>query len=196
MNHGERRLKHYDASATAPLLPLDLWMPGTELVRGLPAPLATWLTEPGLLGERIRAATGAPSGIRVVGERLGFLSGEQQALLESPAASCFMRQVELLGRGRPWVFAETLIPDHTLEHQPWLAELGPSSLGATLAAVAGVTRGPFEFAPLPASHPLAASALERGASKAAVLWARRSWFALYGRRLLVQEVFLPEAIGC
>jgi chorismate--pyruvate lyase len=140
-------LKHYDASTAAPLLPLDLWLSGPELLRGVPAGLAAWLTDAGLLTERIREAAGAAPSVRVVEERLGFLTGEQQALLEAPAASCFVRQVELCGAGRPWVFAESLIPDHTLELHPWLAELGDSSLGATLAAIPGVSRGPFEFAP-------------------------------------------------
>ena len=107
-----------------------------------------------------------------------------------------MRRVELVGAGRPWVFAESLVPDHTLELHPWLAELGDSSLGATLSAIPGVSRGPFEFAPLPAAHPLAASALGRLAQAPDVVWARRSWFALRGRRLLVQEVFLTEADRC
>jgi chorismate--pyruvate lyase len=189
-------VKHYDASIGAPLLPLDLWLSGPELLRGVPAELAAWLTDAGLLTERIRAAAGALPGVRVVEERLGFLTGEQQALLEAPAASCFVRQVELVGAGRPWVFAESLVPDHTLELHPWLAELGDSSLGATLAAIPGVARGPFEFAPLPAAHPLAASALGRLAAPPDVVWARRSWFALRGRRLLVQEVFLAEPGRC
>jgi chorismate--pyruvate lyase len=189
-------LKHYDASTAAPLLPLDLWLAGPQLLRGLPAELAGWLTETGLLTDRIRTASGAPASLRVVDERLGFLSAEQQALLQAPAASCLARQVELLGRGRPWVFAESLVPDHTLELHPWLAELGDSSLGATLDGIAGISRGPFEFAPLPAAHPLAASALARLEAAPGVVWARRSWFALRGRRLLVQEVLLPEAVRC
>jgi chorismate lyase len=189
-------LKHYDASTAAPLLPLDLWLSGPELLRGVPAGLAGWLTATGLLTERIRAAAGAPPSVRVVEERLGFLTGEQQVLLEAPAASCFVRQVELLGAGRPWVFAESLVPDHTLELHPWLAELGDSSLGATLAGIPGVSRGPLEFAPLPAAHPLAASALGRLARAPDVVWARRSWFALRGRRLLVQEVLLAEPDRC
>ena len=189
-------MKHYDASNAAPLLPLDLWMSGPELLRGLPAGLAAWLTDAGLLTERIRAASGAAPSVRVVEERLGFLTAEQQALLAAPAASCFVRRVELLGAGRPWVFAESLIPDHTLELHPWLAELGDSSLGATLAWLDGIDRGPFEYAPLPAAHPLAASALARQTEAPGVVWARRSWFALRGRRLLVQEVFLAEAGRC
>ena len=189
-------MKRYDATAAAPLLPLDLWLPGPQPPRGVPAGLAAWLTDTGLLTERIRAAARAAPGVRVVAERLGFLSAEQQALLEAPVASCFLRQVELVGAGRPWVFAESLIPDHTLELHPWLAELGDSSLGATLAAIAGVGRGAFEFAPLPAAHPLAKSALARVAGTPEVVWARRSWFALRGRRLLVQEVLLPGAERC
>jgi chorismate--pyruvate lyase len=189
-------VKHYDASSAAPLLPLDLWLSGPELLRGLPAGLASWLTDTGLLTDRIRAATGAAPAVRVVEERLGFLTAEQQALLEAPAASCFVRRVELLGAGRPWVFAESLVPDHTLELHPWLAEIGDSSLGATLAGISVVGRGPFEFAPLPAAHPLAASALARGARTPGVVWARRSWFELRGRRLLVQEVFLMDATEC
>jgi chorismate--pyruvate lyase len=191
-----RRLKHFDASTEAPLLPLDLWLPGPRLLRGVPAGVAAWLTDAGLLTDRIQAASGAPASVRVVAEQLGFLSAEQQALLEAPAASCFVRQVELLGRGQPWVFAESLIPDHTLELHPWLAELGDSSLGATLAGIAGISRGPFEFAPLPAAHPLAASALARQRAAPEVVWARRSWFALRGRRLLVQEVFLGGPGRC
>jgi len=182
--------------AAAPMLPLDLWVGGEHLAGRLPAPLASWLGEPGLLTDRIQAASGVPVAVRVVEERIAFLNGEQQALLEAPAASCFARRVELNSAGRTWVYAETLIPDHTLEAHPWLAELGDSSLGATLAACKDLVRGPFEFAPLPESHPLAGQALARSATRGDVVWARRSWFALAGRRLLVQEAFLPGTTQC
>jgi chorismate--pyruvate lyase len=191
-----RRTRRYDATHAAPLLPLDLWLPGAELLRGAPAEVAGWLMDTGPLSARVTAASGRPVRVRVVEERLGFLSAEQQALLEAPAASCFVRQAELVSGGRPWVYAESLIPDHTLELHPWLAELGDTSLGATLAGIAGIERGPFEIAPLPAAHPLAALAVARLASPPGAVWARRSWFALSRRRLLVQEVFLPEALAC
>ncbi|MBS0373580.1 MAG: chorismate lyase [Proteobacteria bacterium] len=182
-------MKPSSVSAAAPLLPLDLWLPGQEILRGAPAALVPWLTDPGLLTDRVREAAGAAVQVRVVEERLGFLSAEQRALLAAAADSCFVRRVELVAAGRPWVFAESLVPDHTLELHPWLAELGDSSLGTTLAGLAGIRRGAFEYAPLPAVHPLAAAALARRPG-AGVVWARRSWFELSGRRLLVQEVFL------
>ena len=182
--------------AAAPMLPLDLWVRSDDLAARLPAALAGWLGEPGLLTDRIHGASGAPVTVRVVEERIAFLNGEQQSLLEAPASSCFARRVELNSSGRTWVYAETLIPDHTLEAHPWLAELGDSSLGSTLAACKDLARGPFEFAPLPESHPLAVQALARSNARADVVWARRSWFALAGRRLLVQEVFLPGTTQC
>ena len=189
-------MKHIDVLSAAPLLPLDLWLAGQELLRGIAPEVRAWLTEPRPLSERIRAASGARATLRVIGERLAFLSAEQQALVEAPAASCLAVEAELAVHGRPWVYVESLIPDHTLEQHPWLAELGDSPLAATLDGVAGLERGPFEFAPLPPGHPLAVRALARVAPPHAAVWARRAWLALAGRRLLVQEVFLPGLGRC
>jgi len=184
------------AAERAPLLPLDLWTRDSALLRRAPLELAAWLVDPGLLTDRIRSQSGAPHDLKIVDERLGFLSAEQRALLEAPAESCFVREVELLAGPQAWVFAQTLVPDRTLELHPWLAELGRTPLGAMLAGLAGLERGPFEFATLPSRHPLAARALRARTGASDVLWARRSWFALGGRRLLVQEVVLPELGRC
>ena len=180
----------------AQLLPLDLWTRDSALLRRAQPGVAGWLVDPGLLTDRIRVESGAPHGLSIVDERVGFLSAEQRALLEAPVASCFVREVELLAGRHPWVFAQTLVPDHTLELHPWLAELGRTALGEMLGGVAGLERGPFEFATLPPQHPLAARALRARSGAPDVLWARRSWFALGGRRLLVQEVLLPELGRC
>ena len=184
------------ASTFAPLLPLEPWMAGAALLSAAPPELRDWLTEQGLLTDRIETACRAAAGLTLIEERQGVMTAEQQALLQAPAVSCFVRRIELTARGRPWVYAESLIPNHTLELHPWLALLGASSLGATLAACPDLSRGSFEFAPLPAAQPLAARALARAGARAAVVWARRSWFALADRRLLVQELFLPELGRC
>lgn len=177
---------------TSSLLPLELWMPGVELLRDVPDGLASWLTENGTLTARIRATSrDGRCRLRVLDQRVGFLTKEQQAVLDTAVASCFVREIELVAGEEPWVFAQTLVPDTTLELHPWLAELGDSPLGETLAEVGGLERGPFEYATLPAAHPLAARALEYADEEPDFLWARRSWFAIRGRRLLVQEVFLP-----
>ena len=189
-------MKNLAAPDRAPLLPLDLWTRDSALLRRVPLELAAWLVDPALLTDRIRVVSGGPHGLEIVDERAGFLSAEQRALLEAPSASCFVREVELLAGRQVWVFAQTLVPDRTLELHPWLAELGRTPLGAMLAGIARLDRGPFEFATLPPRHALAARALRACPGAADVLWARRSWFALSGHRLLVQEVFLPELGRC
>ncbi len=60
------------------------------------------------------------------------------------------------------------------------ATISVAALGARLAAIPGIVRGPLEFTLLCAPS---------------ALWARRSWYEMDGDRLMVQEVFLPEALA-
>src|SRR5688572_1188296 len=136
--------------------------------------VAAWLLETGLLTERLRAYSDA-------------------AVLQAAGLTAFVREIELTCDGRPWVFAQTLIPQSTLIRQRWLSTLGGAALGERLAAVPGLERGPLEFTRLVAGDRLYHRALRERADPPASLWARRSWFAIAGDRLLVQEVFLPEA---
>jgi len=66
-------------------------------------------------------------------------------------------------------------------------------LDETLDGLSGVERSSYEYAWLPADHPLAAAALGEADIKPAGLWARRARVALRGAPLLMQEVFLPAA---
>ncbi|GEM_PF-4961049 len=180
-------MKSLNSATEAPLLPLELWVPGADLLREVPPALRAMLSEPG----PVRAL-----GARLIEQRLGFLNREQQERVAAPAASCLVRDEMLLEAGRPRIFVEALIPDCTLELHPWLGELGDASLGATLSGAGRIEQGAFEFAPLPASHPLAARAVDGLAAPPAMLWARRAWYGLGGRRLLIHELFLPEPAPC
>jgi chorismate lyase len=178
------------------LLPMDLWTADAGLLRGVPDVCESWLRETGLLTARITTETGRKCVLRVVDQRLDFLTGEHQAVLQVPAGTCFVREIQLCDGATPWVYAQTIVPDATLELHPWLAELGETSLGETLAGIASLERGPTEYATLPAMHPLAEAALRDGANdEPDFLWARRWWVAIRGRRLLVHEVFLPGLGG-
>ena len=158
----------------------------------LPA-AAAWLREPGLLTERLRACCDGQAGLSVISEAQAPLAMDDAAVLKAPGNAAFVREIELTCDGRPWVFAQTLVPQATLQRQGWLATLGRAALGERLAAVPGIERGPLEFARLVESHHLYQRALRDRRDSPAALWARRSWFAIEGDRLLVQEVFLPEA---
>ena len=158
-----------------------------------PASAAAWLTEPGLLTERLRACCEGLPGLTVISEAEAPLATRDAALLGYSGRVAFVREVELTCDGRPWVYAQTLIPPALLARQRWLASLGRAALGERLAAVVGLERGPLEFARLAAGDRLYHRALRDLHDPPSSLWARRSWFAIEGDRLLVQEVFLPEA---
>jgi len=158
-----------------------------------PAAIA-WLAEPGLLTERLRACCAGRQGLAVVSEREAPLAAAESALLQAPGNAAFVREIELTCDDRPWVFAQSLIPLATLARHGWLSTLGDTALGERLAAIPGLERGPLEFARLTPGVALFHRALRQSVDPPAELWARRSWFAIDGARLLVQEVFLPEAL--
>lgn len=158
-----------------------------------PPAVAAWLSEPGLLTERLRACCGGQPGLSVISEAEAPLAEHDAAVLQASGSAAFVREIELTCDGRPWVFAQTLIPQATLARQRWLSSLGRAALGERLAAVPGIERGPLEFTRLVAGDRLYHRALRERSDPPPWLWARRSWFAIAGDRLLVQEVFLPEA---
>jgi chorismate--pyruvate lyase len=152
-----------------------------------------WLCEPGLLTERLRACCSGQTGLAIVAETEAPLTGADAALLNASSSAAFVREIELTCDGRPWVFAQTLIPQSTLARQQWLSALGRAALGERLAAIPGIQRGPLEFARLTPGDRLYHRALRERPDPPPALWARRSWFEIDGDRLLVHEVFLPES---
>jgi chorismate--pyruvate lyase len=164
-----------------------------DLAPAAPPAATAWLREPGLLTERLRACCDGVPSLAVVSETRAPLAVEDAAVLRAPAGNAFVREIELTCDGRPWVFAQTLVPQATLARQRWLGALGRAALGERLAAVAGLERGPLEFARLTPGDRLYQRALRERCDRPSALWARRSWFAIDGERLLVQEVFLPES---
>ena len=164
-----------------------------ELLPAAPTAAAAWLREPGLLTERLRACCGGLPGLSVISEVEAPLATQDAAVLRASGNAAFVREIELTCDGRPWVFAQTLISLATLARQRWLSSLGRAALGERLAAIAGLERGPLEFTRLVVGNRLYYRALRERFAPPRALWARRSWFAIDGDRLLVQEVFLPEA---
>jgi chorismate--pyruvate lyase len=161
---------------------------------GAPATILSWLTEPGLLTERVRLGCGGEFGLRIVEQRHGLLAPEDAMALGVADLSAFFREVELTCDARAVVFAQTLVPDATLAAEPWLALLGNDALGPRLALTGGAVREPMEFARLAPGHALYARALRVVATPAASLWARRARYRLATHCLVVQEVFLPDAL--
>ncbi len=169
-----------------------LWRPvaGAAGVRP-PPPVAAWLRPASSLTHRLRRTCGSGFAVRVLSQ--GWtrpLPDEALALAIAPGRRAFVRRVQLLCDGTPWVFGRTVIPAPTLRgRRRRLAHLGETPLGAVLFSDPGLRRESVEFARI--APPCALFADAAGAGAANEVWARRCRYRLQGRRLLVTEVFLP-----
>jgi chorismate-pyruvate lyase len=168
------------------------WQPQERLGQlSMDARLRQWLIGKELLTVRLKAACGARFALRLVDQWTGLLSASHKAALRTEDSAGLFRDVEMCCGGVVWVFGQTIIPDSTLSLHPWLAELGDSPLGETLATLSGVERSPYEYAWLPTEEAVTARALRDAEIKPAGLWARRARIAIRATRLLTQELFLP-----
>ena len=175
--------------------PVVTWRSLEECGDRAPESLLPWLAEPGLLTARVRAVCGATTKLRLLRLSAAAMEPALKQRLQVDDDGCLLREIEIACGESRWVYANSVFPDSTVRHFPWLRELGHSGLGESLSrAEQGVQREAFEYLQLPAHHELACAADPDGTS-ADLLWARRAVYRLDGWPILVQEIFLP-GIGC
>jgi chorismate--pyruvate lyase len=125
------------------------------------------------------------------------LLGEIARMHLSNREPALVREVHLLGKGRPVVFAHSVLPRRHLRGA-WLGlrVLSNKPLGASLFADPKVCRGGLEFKKLNPQHKLyqLAVAHMQNTPKPNLLWARRSIFILNHAKIMVTEVFLPHVL--
>ncbi len=168
------------------------WQPQERLGQlSMDAQLRPWLIGKELLTLRLREACGERFALRLVDQWSGLLSASHKAALRTEDNAGLFRDVEMCCGHNVWVFGQSIVPDSSLCLHPWLAELGDSALGETLADLSSVERSPYEYAWLPTEEAVVARALQDADIKPAGLWARRARIALRGAPLLTQELFLP-----
>lgn len=118
---------------------------------------------------------------------------ERLALSMRRHTFALVREVRLLCRQQPWVYARTVVPLRTLSGaQRRLGELGSRPLGALLFTDRSLQRGQLELARIRPGDRLFDAATAGMRSIPNEVWGRRSVFLLRGKPLLVQELFLPE----
>ena len=172
----------------------DAWLPFAECRDRVPAALEPWLAEPGLLTARVRAACGVATRLHMLRLDPAPLDPHIARRLGVEDATCLLREIEFTCGARRWIFAQTVLPQSSVKHHPWLRELGDRALGESLSAVEDVRREPLEYLELHGRHPLAQAA---GAdASTGSLWARRAVYRLGDWPILVQEVFLPALGRC
>ena len=158
----------------------------------VPAELREWLLDSGSLTQRLQQASDGQLSVQVLSQSLQIPRfSERQALALAPRRLALIREVLLLGRGVPWVYARSVIPLQTLTGRlRKLRRLDNKPLGALLFSDPTMTREPLEWSCIPAnsSRPL----IPQLPPLHQPLWGRRSVFKLSAKPLLVCEIFLPS----
>jgi len=126
---------------------------------------------------------------------------DEASILKIPQQqSALLREVLLLDRDIPLVFAHSVLPDKSMRGI-WLGlrRLGNKPLGAALFSDPKVTRTPLEYKKINRQHALYRQAIKYLVEPPKDLWARRSVFQLnsvFNRHvIMVTEVFLPNILG-
>ena len=181
---------------TAGLAPVgdDVWLPFGEIRGRVPPALEPWLAEPGLLTARVRAACGTATRLRLLRLVPAPIDPRVARRLGSNDHTCLLREIEFTCGPRRWIFAQSVLPQSTVQQHPWLRELGDNGLGESLNAVEDVRREPLEYLELHGGHDLALAA--GVADPGQRVWARRAVYRLGAWPIMVQEVFLPALGRC
>ena len=168
------------------------WQPahGGILVQ-MPENLGPWLIDNGSLTRKLVALSKDQFEVQVLRQEVATPgAAEANALKMTQQTPVMIREVVLKGRGRPGVFARSILPMTTMTGRlAGLRTLSNQPLGELLFQDPSMTREPLEAACLPARILSVPAALAAGDEP---LWARRSVFFLDQKPLLVSEVFLSE----
>lgn len=157
----------------------------------MPENLGPWLIDNGSLTRKLVALSKDQFEVQVLRQEVATPgAAEANALKMTQQTPVMIREVVLKGRGRPWVFARSILPMTTMTGRlAGLRTLSNQPLGELLFQDPSMTREPLEAACLPARILSVPAALAAGDEP---LWARRSVFFLDQKPLLVSEVFLSE----
>lgn len=161
--------------------------------RDLPIGLEAWLRDEGSLTARLKMASQGDFRVQLVAQ--GWTrpyDSERRLLGMRRGGVALLREVRLICRGVPWVYARTLIPVRSLQGSARrLGMLGTRPLGEVLFADPNMRRGVTQVARLQPQHRLFQRALV-DAREVPTIWGRRTLFHLAGKPLLVNEIFLPD----
>ena len=159
-----------------------------------------WLIDRGSLTQRLQAKS-KRFNVRTLRLSRAKPQIDEANILKIPEhQSALLREVLLLDRDLPLVFAHSVLPDKSLQGT-WLGlrRLGNKPLGAALFSDPKVTRTPLEYKKINRQHALYRQAMKYLEKPPQDLWARRSVFHLnsaFNRHIImVTEVFLPNILG-
>ncbi|SFC14685.1 chorismate lyase [Microbulbifer thermotolerans] len=154
-----------------------------------PAALLPWLLHPGSLTAALRELADGDFHVRILKQHWqNPRMDERRELALRDRCRALVREVLLYGRGQPWVYARSVLPESSLRGRSrYLRNLDNRPLGELLFSEAGIRRGPIALNRL---HRNPRCDLPELAGEGDSAWGRRSAFWLRGKPLLVTEAFL------
>lgn len=148
----------------------------------VPALWLDWLLEAGSLTARLQR-TGRAFQLQLIRQQPQELPAFLQHRWQTRWG--LLREVVLLLDQQPCIYAQSFLPDHTVNALTPLAELGEVPLGHYIFTQPDLSRSSIELAYFPAGLQLP------GLGPQPALWGRRSYFTLSRHEMLVQELYLP-----
>ncbi len=170
------------------------WQPFNRLQ--VPAKLRSWLMEKDSLTRRLKSHNQNGFSVDLLSNSWMKALQNETGILSAPAAQLtYQREVRLLDGNQANVYARTVVPRSTyMAMQYRFNKLGNTSLGELLFTDPTVKRGDIQIARLTPEHWLYQLAVLEEDYRPSELWARRSVFELSGKKLLVNEIFLPTLL--
>ncbi len=168
-----------------------LWLQANQYTQAqLKSDSRYWLVDEGSLTSRLVKASNNHFKVQCLKQCWQVpLPSEQRLLKLKPRQLAVVREVLLICKDQPWVFARSIIPATTLTGPlRRLHYLKDKSLGALLFNTPSMKRAPFQLAKMAGDCNYLPTAVHQHQN----LWGRRSRFLLYDKPLIVSEVFLPE----
>lgn len=161
------------------------WFDAQNLAAQEPQPTSaqlSWLMEPGSLTARLKAQSGLFS-LQLVQQR--HMQFPTHAMFPWAIEQGVIREITMSLDGIPHVFAQSFLPQATIEAFAPLANLGQMPLGEYIFQQPALIKHWLQLAWFETLSLTQSVKVEH-------VWARRSMYALQGHSFLVQEVFLKE----
>ncbi len=168
------------------------WRPQSQILKSqLPFPWRPWLLDRGSLTQRLQKRYPGTFRVKLLHQGWGRPTpSERRCLGIAQREIASIREVLLIGDGKPRVFARSVLPQSTLVGaNRRLLRLNTKPLGAYLFSNPLMTRGEIEIAPLSVGQ---LNAHLPHCYDDQIGWGRRSVFYLDHLPLSVCEVFLPS----
>ena len=159
--------------------------------------LANWLLDKSSLTERLQSMC-HNFAVELISHRVAAPRDDEIALLNCDQETTYIREVVLLGDGKPWVFARSVIPKAINDSE--LSELGNQPLGKRIFNDPRFSRGKFQVCQLdwqrvqtPLSRKTQRTFMGFSEKPSTSVYGRRSCFEFLGNTMSVAELFLPES---